>query len=178
MFISVDTSVRARHGKIGYCLGRRKTLFLEKTIMHPFVATPKSVFLLKQKRKYEYPLLTTANDHSSKYVGSLSNSNVLKYDPFKKLPTKKLAAHFLNKLNPNQVSAQRVGCNNIKNRRYSNGQPKRLPSISPIVKQRTFKNTSIRINKKNKKSSKQHGNPFQKHHLSAESRWLLRRLPI
>ena len=175
MFISVDKSVRARHGKVGYCLGRRKKLFLEKTIMHPFIATPKSVFLLKQKRKYEYPLLTTASDYPSKYVGSLSNSNVLKYDPFKKLPTKKLAANFLKKLNPNQVPAQRVGYSNIKN--ISNGQLKRLPIISPTVKQRKCKNKSIRMNRNNKKSPKR-DNPFQRHHLSEESRWLLRRLPI
>ena len=97
--------------------------------------------------------------------------DVLKYDPFKKLPTKKLAANFLK--NKSKSFQHSVLILNIKN--ISNGQLKRLPLYLATVKQRKCKNKSIRMNRNNKKSPKR-GNPFQRHHLSEESRWLLRRL--
>ena len=80
MFVSPEVSRRARHGKYGYKLGRRKKLYLDKHILKPFVPVAKNIFFLKQKKKNEYPLLTTKDDKTLKYVGSLSNSNVLHYD--------------------------------------------------------------------------------------------------
>ena len=180
-FISVHKSVKARHGKRGYKLGKKKKLFLEKTIMHPFVPTPKSVFFLKQKRKYEYPLLTTKKDYPAKYVGSIANSNVLEYDPFLKIPTKKLAAQYLKKV-------KYPITNNIPPTATSEKtELPQLPNISPIMKKsKSNRNNQLKIispikkirfkKPKSKSSYNNIRNPFQRHQLSDESRWLLSRL--
>ena len=164
MFVSPEVSRRARHGKYGYKLGRRKKLYLDKHILKPFVPVAKNIFFLKQKKKNEYPLLTTKDDKTLKYVGSLSNSNVLHYDPFLKIPTKKLASHFLSKVEPPKLPSDS----------YSTRQTRNSRSNEKRVSQKQSKKREFQAH-----PSPDHRNPFCRHSISHESRWLLSRsLPV
>ena len=160
MFVSPEVSRNARHGKYGYKLGRRKKLYLDKHILKPFVPVAKNIFFLKQKKKHEYPLLTTNDDKTLKYVGSLNDQNVLRYDPFLKIPTKKLASHFLSKLEPPKVTSHS----------YSTHQTRTSRSNKKYVSQKQPKKR-----KPLGKPSLDHKNPFSRHSISYESRWLLSR---
>ena len=164
MFVSPEVSRHARHGKYGYKLGRRKKLYLDKHILKPFVPVAKNIFFLKQKKKYEYPLLTTKADKTLKYVGSLNNSNVLRYDPFLKIPTKKLASHFLSEIEPPKLPSDS----------YSTRQTRNSRSNEKRVSQKQSKKREFQAH-----PSPDYRNPFCRHSISHESRWLLSRsLPV
>ena len=91
---------------------KKKKLYLDKHILKPFVPVAKNIFFLETEKKNEYPLLTTKADKTLKYVGSLNNSNVLRYDPFLKIPTKKLASHFLSEIEPPKLPSDLFDASN------------------------------------------------------------------
>ena len=179
-----------------FCTGRRKhihqlsskRLHIDRQINPKFVPSAQSMFRLRKKRRAQYPLLTTHEDYNLKYVGSLSE-NIIKYDPFKKIPTIKLARHFSNSLNMSSPEGKyremRVHENTTGTARISRRVDRNKIHRSPIRangKQiAAFKEPSstqpakVRLKKKVKK---QVGNPFRRYDPSPEEIWLLKRCTL
>ena len=95
---------------------KKKKTVSGQAYFEAFCTCGKKHFFLETEKKYEY-LLTTKADKTLKYVGSLNNSNVLRYDPFLKIPTKKLASHFLSKVEPPKLPSDSYSTRQTRNSR-------------------------------------------------------------
>ena len=173
VMISVDQFVKGRR-KYSHRLQSTRS-YLDKQLNPAFVPTNRSLFKLRKKRRVEYPLLTTSSDYNQKYVGSLT-SNIIDYDPFLKIPTKKLAEAYLGKLM------------NTGNMGSTVSKVGKLPAIAPANSPHQKKNHRRRTGtehrgrsdpgKKKPVRRRRKGpprNPFARHNLSAEQAWLLKR---
>ena len=165
-----------------FCEGRRKyghklastRLHVDRQINPKFIPSPQSMFRLRRKRIAQYPLLTTHEDYNLKYVGSLSK-NIIQYDPFKKIPTIKLAKHFADSLKlpaPGTNSGEKkpgflshVSKSNV-NAVHKQRKHAASPSLPPVHKT---------TNRQRKLGKKKLGNPFRRYDPSPEQVWLLKR---
>ena len=166
--ISVEQFIKGRKKYTNRLKSTRS--YLDKQLNPAFVPTNRNLFKLRKRRRVEYPLLTTSSDYNQKYVGSLT-SNIIDYDPFLKIPTKKLAEAYLGKMintgTTNKFSSKVV----------------KLPAIdksnSRYQEENNRKSAARLQNKKsNARVKKKKGpprNPFARHNLSAEQTWLLKR---
>jgi hypothetical protein len=166
-----------------FCEGRRKygdklastRLHVDRQINPKFIPSPQSMFRLRKKRIAQYPLLTTHEDYNLKYVGSLSK-NIIQYDPFKKIPTIKLAKHFAHSLKvpaPGSNSVEKttgfLSPVSESNAKVVHKQRKHVASLSLPPVHKTANNRQRKLEKKKL------GNPFRRHDPSPEQVWLLKR---